>query len=133
MPVQITINGDNAAQAIEEFATLSAAFGGTAAPAAPVKEEVKPRQRKAHETKKEEKKVEADQDSATDEGATDTQSNEDEEIPTVVELRAKAQEVGKDPKKKPEIKRLLGKFESASISDVPEESRAAFMAELEAL
>lgn len=30
MPVQITINGENANQAIEEFATLSAAFAGQA-------------------------------------------------------------------------------------------------------
>lgn len=30
MPVQITINGENANQAIEEFATLSAAFSGQA-------------------------------------------------------------------------------------------------------
>ncbi|MGG3282760.1 hypothetical protein [Paenibacillus solani] len=133
MPVQITINGDNAAQAIEEFATLSAAFGGTAAPATPAKEEVKPRQRKVLENKKEESKVEADQDSSPDEGVEEIQPNEDEEIPTVVELRAKAQEVGKDPKKKPEIKKLLGEFESASISDVPEEKRIAFMAALEAL
>ncbi|KZS48100.1 hypothetical protein AWU65_20300 [Paenibacillus glucanolyticus] len=133
MPVQITINGENAAQAIEEFVTLSAAFGGATPSDAPVKEEVKPRQRKAHETKKEESKVETEQDSAPDEGAVDSQPNEDEDIPTVVELRAKAQEVGKDPKRKPEIKKLLGEFESAAISDVPEEKRKAFMVALEAL
>ncbi|OME86506.1 MULTISPECIES: hypothetical protein [Paenibacillus] len=133
MPVQITINGENAVQAIEEFATLSAAFGGATPSTAPVKEEVKPRQRRATETKKEEAKVEADLDTSPDEGTEGSQPNEDEDIPTVVELRAKAQEVGKDAKKKPAIKKLLGEFESASISDVPEEKRIAFMAELEAL
>lgn len=133
MPVQITINGDNAAQAIEEFATLSAAFGGAAAPLAIVSEEPKQRTRKTNEVKKEEKKVTPDKTVTQDEEAGTNDDTEEVEIPTVVELRAKAQEVGKDPKKKPAIKELLGKFESASISDVPEESRTAFMAELEAL
>ncbi|WP_068779635.1 hypothetical protein [Paenibacillus sp. GM2] len=40
MPVQITINGENANQAIEEFATLSAAFAGQA----PVTATVEPTQ-----------------------------------------------------------------------------------------
>lgn len=133
MPVQITINGDNAAQAIEEFATLSAAFGGTAAPSTNVSDEPKQRTRKTNEVKKEQQKVTPDKTVTQDEEAGTDGDTEEVEIPTVVELRAKAQEVGKDPKKKPAIKELLGKFESASISDVPEESRAAFMAELEAL
>ncbi|WP_338841961.1 hypothetical protein [Paenibacillus glucanolyticus] len=134
MPVQITINGDNAAQAIEEFATLSAAFGGAAAPSATVSEEPKQRTRKTNEVKKEQQKeTSVETNTPDDETGTDGHSTEGEEIPTVVELRAKAQEVGKDPKKKPAIKELLGKFESASISDVPEEKRIAFMAELEAL
>lgn len=133
MPVQITINGDNAAQAIEEFATLSAAFGGAAAPSTTVSEEPKQRTRKTNEVKKEQQKVTPDKTVTQDEEAGTDGDTEEVEIPTVVELRAKAQEVGKDPKKKPAIKELLGKFESASISDVPEESRTAFMAELEAL
>ncbi|WP_339295892.1 hypothetical protein MKY82_08355 [Paenibacillus sp. FSL W7-1279] len=133
MPVQITINGDNAAQAIEEFATLSAAFGGAAAPSATVTEEPKQRTRKTNEVKKEEKKETPVKTASQDDETGTDGDTEEVEIPTVVELRAKAQEVGKDPKKKPAIKELLGKFESASISDVPEESRVAFMAELEAL
>lgn len=133
MPVQITINGDNAAQAIEEFATLSAAFGGAAAPTATVLEEPKQRTRKTNEVKKEEQKEATVKAAAKDDEAGTDGDTEEMEIPTVVELRAKAQEVGKDAKKKPAIKELLGKFESASISDVPEEKRIAFMAELEAL
>ncbi|PJN53633.1 hypothetical protein PAEVO_03530 [Paenibacillus sp. GM2FR] len=132
MPVQITINGDNAAQAIEEFATLSAAFGGAAAPSATVSEEPRQRPRKTNEVKKEQPKEEPVKTAPKDEVETDGDT-EEVDIPTVVELRAKAQEVGKDAKKKPAIKELLGKFESASISDVPEEKRIAFMAELEAL
>ncbi|MGO4787001.1 hypothetical protein AB4124_06180 [Paenibacillus sp. 2KB_20] len=141
MPVQITINGDNAAQAIEEFATLSAAFGGPAAPSATVSEEPKSRQRKTSTVKKDEsknvdvgQKIDVDAiEKEIEEEAEDGRSTEEEEIPSVVDLRAKAQEVGKDPKKKPAIKELLGKFESASISDVPEEKRIAFMEELENL
>lgn len=132
MPVQITINGDNAAQAIEEFATLSAAFGGAAAPSATVSEESKQRTRKTNEVKKEQQKEEPVKTVPKDEVGTDGDT-EEVDIPTVVELRAKAQEVGKDPKKKPAIKELLGQFECASISDVPEEKRIAFMEELENL
>jgi len=55
---------------------------------------------------------------------------ETEEIPTVVELRAKAQEKGTTPEGKKAIKALLDKFESKSISDVPEDKRAAFLREL---
>lgn len=58
---------------------------------------------------------------------------ETENIPTVVELRAAAQEKGKTPEGKRAIKALLQEFGSRSISDVPEEKRAAFMARLKEL
>lgn len=134
MPVQITINGENANQAIEEFAALSAVFVGQAS--APVKGEVNPRQQRKTtiETKKDEPKEEPIQAPAKGTEAKEGQtSTEEDEIPSVVDLRAKAQEVGKDVKKKPAIKKLLGQFECASISDVPEEKRIAFMEELENL
>lgn len=60
-------------------------------------------------------------------------ANTTEEIPTVVELRAKAQEKGKNPEGKKAIKALLDKIGSKSISDIPEEKRAAFLCELEVL
>lgn len=72
-------------------------------------------------------------DSEEDKSDADDQSDDDgnvEEIPTVVELRAKAQEVGTTPEAKKAIKALLDKYESASISNVPEDKRSAFMAEL---
>ena len=56
-----------------------------------------------------------------------------EEIPTVVDLRAKAQEKGKTTEGKKAIKALLDEFGSKSVSDVPEEKRAAFLHKLEAL
>ncbi|GEO27053.1 hypothetical protein AAC03nite_28380 [Alicyclobacillus acidoterrestris] len=55
------------------------------------------------------------------------------DIPTVVDLRAKAQEKGSTPEGKKAIKALLEEFESKSISAVPEERRAEFLARLEAI
>ncbi|CAM3940593.1 MULTISPECIES: hypothetical protein [Paenibacillus] len=133
MPVQITINGENAAQAIEEFATLSAAFGGSAAPAPAAQEVTKQRpSRKSSEVKKDQPKEEPEKDPVQNEADPDD-FDEDVEIPSVVDLRAKAQEVGKDPKKKPAIKKLLEEFDCKAVSDVPEEKRIAFMAALEEL
>ncbi|MGF7049123.1 putative phage protein gp47/JayE [Paenibacillus sp. DS2015] len=136
MSVQITINGDNAAEAIQEFATLSAAFTGQAsAPVTASLEDLKPTRqtRKASDPKKEEVKE-------PETVKEDTQAEQDQEpagdtvdIPTIVDLRAKAQEKGKTPEAKKAIKALLDKFESKSVSDVPEDIRTEFIAELEAL
>lgn len=62
-----------------------------------------------------------------------TETKTPEEIPTVVDLRAIAQEKGKTPEGKKAIKALLDEYESKSISNVPEEKRAAFFAALEGL
>jgi predicted lipid-binding transport protein (Tim44 family) len=59
------------------------------------------------------------------------QQDSQADVPTVVELRAKAQEVGSTPEAKKAIKALLDKFGSKSISDIPEDKRADFMAELD--
>jgi outer membrane biosynthesis protein TonB len=67
------------------------------------------------------------------EQAPETPETEPQVIPSVVELRAAAQEKGKTQEGKAKIKALLNKFESKSISDVPEEYRASFLALLEAL
>ncbi|TVZ81260.1 hypothetical protein FB379_11759 [Aeribacillus composti] len=61
------------------------------------------------------------------------QTTPDEPVPSIVELRAKAQEKGKTPEGKQAIKALLQKYGCKSISTVPEEKRAEFMAEVEAL
>ena len=131
MSVQITINGDNATEAIQEFATLSAAFTGQA-PAPVVVEESKPRQtRKVVEQPKTEAKdlVEDKPETKTDQQP----AGDSDDIPTVVDLRAMGQEKGKTAEGKKSIKALLDKFESKSLSDVPEEKRVAFMVELEAI
>lgn len=54
-------------------------------------------------------------------------------VPTVVELRAAAQEKGNSPEGKKAIKDLLNRFGSPSISALRDDQRAAFMAALEEL
>ncbi|OMD93008.1 hypothetical protein BSK49_01085 [Paenibacillus odorifer] len=126
MPVQITINGENANEAIQEFAVLSAAFTGTV-PVAPVAEKHvknKPQDAlKPTETKQEEEK--------SAEPVTETGAGGDFEV-TVEDIRAKAADVGQAGKKD-EIKALLGEFKVKTISSVPAEKRAEFLAALEAL
>lgn len=63
--------------------------------------------------------------------ATETPSTTD--APTVVDLRAVAAEKGKSAEAKASIKALLQEFGAASISTVPEDKRAAFLAQLEAI
>lgn len=127
MPVTITINSDTASEAIQEFSALSAAFTG----GQPVVEEP-PKAKARKSTPVKEPVVEKPQEEVT-QPDPEPNSGADDDIPTVVQLRAKAQEVGKDPANKPKIKALLNKFESPNISEVPEDKRAAFMVELEAL
>lgn len=55
------------------------------------------------------------------------------DIPSVVELRAKATEKGTTPEAKKAVKQLLTEFGSKSISEVPEDKRAEFLARLETL
>ena len=75
-------------------------------------------------------------DTVTEEAAEErvpSTETETAEIPTVVELRAAAQTKGGTPEGKKAIKALLDKFESKSISDVPEDKRTAFLQALEDL
>lgn len=53
--------------------------------------------------------------------------------PSVAEIRDCAKEKGKTAEGKAAIKSLLETYNSKSISTLPEESRAAFMADLEAI
>lgn len=54
----------------------------------------------------------------------------EENIPTVVDLRAAAQTKGGTPEGKKAIKALLDAFGSKSISDVPEDRRTEFLQKL---
>ncbi|MGG4397213.1 hypothetical protein ABEX25_23190 [Paenibacillus thiaminolyticus] len=134
MPVQITINGADAAESIQELSVLAAAISGQkVAPVATpevnqVQEEKPKRQRttKAEAAKKQEEPEKPD--------VTEGEGSESEEdIPTVEELREVASAKGKTPEGKKAVKALLDEFGSKNITAVPEEQRAAFLARLKAL
>lgn len=134
MPVMIQITGENAGQAIEEFAALSTAFTGaanTVTAAALVVEDKPKRQRTTKTETKPETTKEIEKVQETKEESTAEESGD--EIPTVVDLRAAGQEKGKTPEGKKAIKALLDEFESKSLSEVPEDKRAEFLKRLKAL
>lgn len=109
------------ADVVEDAAKGASAEGHTqAAPAAEEPAKTEKKEQKEQKANKEEKDPQKQEDPAV-------------EIPSVVDLRAKAQEKGKTPQGKKAIKALLDEFGSKSISDVPEEVRVAFMSKLEAL
>jgi hypothetical protein len=137
MPVQITINGADAAESLRELSAL--AVGLTGAPAiapAPVKETEAPKQTRRLKLKEElaVEKNEPDEEEPAAQPADDDEGGggAGEPIPTDVELRAKAQEVGKTAGKE-KVKALLDEYESSNITGIPENKRAAFMRDLEAL
>ncbi|BFH13504.1 hypothetical protein WJ0W_006389 [Paenibacillus melissococcoides] len=131
MPVQITINGADAAESIQELSVLAAAISGqkvSTFEAVPVQEEKPKRQRtaKAEAAKKQEEPEKPD---VTEEEGIDGE----EGIPTVEELREVAAAKGKTAEGKKAVKALLDEFGSKNITAVPEEQRAAFLARLKAL
>ncbi|MFW5436333.1 hypothetical protein [Paenibacillus apiarius] len=138
MPVQITINGADAAESIRELSTLAAAIVGQKVvpeAALPVQEEKPKRQRttkaEAAAAKKQEEEPTEKPEVAEDAGSES--GGDAEDAPTIVALRAAAQVKGKTPEGRKAVKALLDEFESKSISDVPEEKRAAFLVKLEEL
>src|SRR5690348_14865842 len=114
MSVQIHISGDNAAEAIKELSGLAAHFvaaPGAVAVNADTQSEDKPkRQRssKPQEESSQKQQEESDQKQEQEKTESDAGNGEGtEKAPTVVELRAKAQEVGKTTEAKKAIKALL--------------------------
>lgn len=142
MPVQIIINGENAGEALKE---LSALASGTT----PATNEItisvdekklaeavlKPKEKV--EKPKPERPAKAEKPEAPPAEAEDPKEEQSKKpegkVPDVVELRAKASEVGKTPEGKVKVKELLNKYGFSSISAVPEDQRAEFLADLEAL
>jgi hypothetical protein len=125
MPVQITITGENAQEALREIGGLSAALVG-AAPAAdkPAKTTKTQSATKPIETKKEEpEKMETEDPDQGDDG---------EEIPDDVKLRAAASEAA-GRAGKPAVKALLDKYKVANVTAVPANKRLKFLEELEDL
>lgn len=147
MTVQIQINGVDAQEVIHELSVLAShlsfpavANAATASDSEAPKAEKPARGRSAAKasepakgtpTTSEEPKGETHGES--DSAPVEDKPAEESPAPTIVELRAKAQEVGITPEVKKAIKTLLDEFKSKSISDVPEEKRAAFLARLEDL
>lgn len=137
MPVQITINGADAAESIRELSALASGLAGAAPVVAQVEEPEKPKK----ETKKTVKQEKPEPDPAKEEAPAEDPAIEESDdidsadIPTDVELRAKAQEIGKKmgAEGKQAIKDLLNDFGSPNITGIPEKRRIEFMARLEAL
>lgn len=144
VPIQITLQAANAADVKQLVYDLAGTMTGMPQSDIPaetsvstVQPETSTRTRKT--TKKEEpegKKI--DVDAITKEIEEEAEeflnsSQDSAEIPTVVDLRAKAQEVGQSAAGKKAVKDLLNKFECPNISNVPEEKRIEFMAALEEL
>lgn len=127
MPVQITITGENAQEALREIGGLSAGLVGAAAPVVD-----KPARTAKAVTKPVETKQEEPVQTEVEPTQEKTGSTDDPVEVTVEDIRAKAAEVGQAGKKD-EIKALLGEFKVKTISSVPAEKRAEFLAALEAL
>ncbi|WP_217598042.1 hypothetical protein [Cohnella sp. GbtcB17] len=141
MSVQIIINGENAAEALSELSSLSGGFA--AKPVATIAETPKTeRAPRTTRTKTEQPKEEAPPAETEDPDVSDEDVESlggrdaaaDESVPSDVELRGVAAEIGKKgPDAKKAIKALLDKYGVPNITAVPANKRIAFKAELEQL
>lgn len=129
MNITLNIQAGSPAELQEAIAGLAGIVGSVVTTQPPVQEE-KPK-RSSRTTSKPEKQQ--DPEPVNEPEETVDERSEPENIPTVVELRAAAQAKGTTPEGKKAIKALLDEFGSKSISDLPEEKRAAFLARLEEL
>lgn len=158
MSVQIHIVGENAAEALKELSVLAAPLTGgqslaaiattelpkqekparssrstTKQESASEKEEQQTKQEHAPEKEKGQPADTDPVDDAEDAGQPEESGEDGGYIPTPVELRAKATEVGTTPDAKKAVKALLEKYGCANISAVPDNHRVSFMKDLEAL
>jgi len=144
MNITLNIEAGNPGELHEAITGLAGIMGSPVIPQAEpekrkqsskgtTKQEKQPDPEPTVESKAEEKPDETpDAEPETTEETSDAET-ETAEIPTVVDLRAAAQAKGGTPEGKKAIKALLDKFESKSISDVPEDKRTAFLQALEDL
>ena len=125
MNITLNIEAGSSAELQEANNGLAGIVGGTVTPKLE-QEKLKRGNKVTTQTDKspESKMVEVGAVEDTEENQSD---NVEENIPTVVELRAEAQKHGQTPEGKKAIKTLLNKFGSKSISDVPEDKRTAFL------
>lgn len=137
MSVLIQINGETAGEAIRELSALASGISGQAAPAATPEAPKQERPARRQSTKPDPVKEKPVEDEKPETADTDTDVDDDaddEAIPTDVELRALAAEVGKKGTEgKAAVKKLLEKYKSANVTGVPDDKRVAFKRDLEAL
>lgn len=131
MPVQITITGENAKEALQEIDGLAAALVGASAPV--TDKPVKQTRAKSPEPKQEEP-AKTDVDQGQNKETQQDETEVDGNAPSIVELREKAAAVAKaDKANSPKIKAMLSKYGYDAVSKVEEKDRAAIMEELEAI
>ena len=133
MNITVNINIPALSDLARAIEVLAGPLSGKAVqlPVKEEKKESKPGKTNVKESKAEETKAKIEE--VTEETEIEVTDVDMADIPTLVDLRAKAQEKGKTAEGKKAIKALLDKYDSKSISNVPEEVRVAFMADLEAL
>jgi LAS superfamily LD-carboxypeptidase LdcB len=134
MPVQININGVDAAEALKELSSLAAGFNSNAASSPVTKQEEAPKRQtraKAEPEKQQEKSEPQKEEKASDLGEDDLGFDE-EPIPDDVQLRTvatqKSKSAGRD-----KVKALLDKYEVPNVTAVPKDKRRVFLQELEVL
>lgn len=130
VPIQIILQAANAADVQQLVHDLAGTMSGQSASWIPEQQPKRPQKAAEPERKETKVDVEAIEKEIEEEATAATQEND---IPTPEVLRAKAQELGRDAAKKPKIRALLSKYGSPNVSEVPEDKRAAFLADLEAL
>lgn len=126
MSVTININGENATEVLHELRDLAAGLGGTVTPVQEEKPESKPAKRSTE--KKATKPIE-DVAEPVKEPEVVSAEETTEDVPTVEELRAKAQAV----EDKAAVKAMIKEFGAKNITTIPEDRRAEFLARLEEL
>lgn len=122
MSIQVTISANSADEVVQLVQDLASVLPGMNPNSVPPKTEVSTLN---PETEKVDPGVKTQPEPESETKQIDS--------PNVVDIRKVAQQKGKTPEVKKAIKALLDEFGSKSISDVPEEKRAAFLARLEEL
>jgi len=141
MNITLNIEAGNPVELHEAITGLAGIMSGTVAPQ-PKSEKAKPNSRVTTKLPDPKPTTDADPSSEAMANTPDTAAEEPmeseepstetetEEIPTVVELRAAAQEKGGTPEGKKAIKALLDEIGSKNLTEIPEEKRAAFIQKL---
>lgn len=130
MAVNIQITGDNAAEAAKElraFASFMVVQQAAEVETA-VTSEIERQTKRARKSNEKAEKAELVKEQLPVEDQPESKTSEEQEnIPTIVELRSAAST------KKKETKALLNELGYSGLSNIPEEERADFLAKLEAL